>query len=432
MQRRKPSTKALRPLSLIAALMFATATFASGSTIYAFPSAGSQGALPSANLVSDSAGNLYGTTVLGGAFGNGAVFELLKPVPPSTEWAETVLYSFSGLTDGAQPSAGVIFDSAGNLYGTTYQGGTINVHCPVGCGTVFELSPPAAPGGSWTATVLHSFQGGGDGAKSVSGLVFDQKGILYGTTAGGGVNNVGTVFMLTPPATPGEPWVESVIFTFSAAQYPRGTPVVDSRGNLYGTTYADTTRDAGVAFRLAPPAKQGGAWRYRVIYSFGSSPTDSSNPNATLALHNGHLYGTAFSGGEYNHGTVFELSPPAVAGGTWSEVVLYSFGAVTNDGVAASGNTLFDKTGNIFSMTIYGGGKGANICGGGGCGTIFKLTPPTSPGGDWTESVLHAFSGGKDGGEPWGGLAFGKNGVLYGTAELGGSGKNGAVFGLAP
>ena len=182
---------------------------------------GVQGVYPMGNLVADGAGNLYGTTQEGGSSKSwGTVYELVRPVPPKTAWTEVVLYSFTGGVDGGLPEGGVIFDSAGNLYGTTYQGGSSN------SGTVFELSPPVTPGGAWTESVLHSFQPlSSDGEYPETGLTWDHSGNLIGVTPSGGANrpsacggNCGTVFQLSPPSAPGGEWTETILQNFKWGQ----------------------------------------------------------------------------------------------------------------------------------------------------------------------------------------------------------------------
>jgi uncharacterized repeat protein (TIGR03803 family) len=214
------------------------------------------GAYSSAGLIFDKNGNLYGTTLEGGdygcsASGCGTVFELTPTAGGG--WTETVLLNFNG-SDGSGPQAGLIFDAAGNLYGTTVGGGT---NCPpFGCGTVFELTPTA--GGGWTEKVLHSFGNGTDGANPFAGLIFDAAGNLYGTTYGGGTyrcgaSGCGTAFELTPAA--GGSWTETVLYSFSRGNdgfEPEAGLIFDSAGNLYGTTAVGGTYDGGTVFELTP------------------------------------------------------------------------------------------------------------------------------------------------------------------------------------
>jgi uncharacterized repeat protein (TIGR03803 family) len=223
------------------------------------------GALPYAGLIQDAAGNLYGTTAGGGVSGGGTVFELEPPARPGGLWSENVLYSFcsaSNCTDGANPYASLIQDAAGNLFGTTANGGADypNGPCSGGCGTVFELEPPAQPGGGWTENVLHSFKGSsnsprciyehnscGDGANPYASLIQDASGRLYGTTASGGAfptgtcgDGCGTVFKVAQQR--GGTWREHTLYTFCVSggcddgQAPVAALTRDALGNLYGTT----------------------------------------------------------------------------------------------------------------------------------------------------------------------------------------------------
>jgi uncharacterized repeat protein (TIGR03803 family) len=285
---------------------------------------GGDGAGPRAGLISDRRGALYGTTAFGGAFKKGVVFKLTPPSRPGGPWTETVLYSFTGGSDGAFPKAGLLFDRAGALYGTTSQAG----NCPYagGCGTAFKLTPPAKSGGSWTETVVYSFKGGGDGAGPVAGLIMDRTGALYGTTEAGGFGG-GTVFKLTPPSRAGGAWSESVLFSGfngSRGAYPVAGLTMDLSGALYGTT-AEAGKTScpirgrtgcGTVFKLTLPTRAGGAWTHTVLYNFtgggdGASPSAGLIPGAS-----GSLYGTAESGGDTScHrsagcGTVFKLVIP--------------------------------------------------------------------------------------------------------------------------
>jgi hypothetical protein len=421
---------------------------------YSFPSmpAGSQ---PRGNLVADKDGNLYGTAQMYGT-GAGTVFKLTRPVPPKEQWTETVLYSFTGDTkassDAGFPQSGVIFDAAGNLYGVAAGGAN-------GLGAVFKLSPPSSEGGQWTESVLHSFAGGlTDGAlvqhagspdgELTEGVVFDDSGNLYGVTEYGGSGlqefgycqyGCGVVYELSPPATPGGAWTEKVLHAFKARQgavYAVGTPIFDGKGNLYGATHAgpeDQHSIKGAAYRLTPPSTAGGSWVFKLLYSF----SENDVPQSSLTFHNnGRLYGTTVTGGIYHEGTVFELVPPAVAGDAWTESILHNFGNGT-DGAEPLAKVVFDKAGNLYSTTAVGGSGGTDfeICQSRGCGTVFELSPPTSEGGDWTETILHSFAPptpGTDGSLAVSGLMRWKNGVLFGVTPNGGRGSVGAVYGVVP
>jgi hypothetical protein len=413
---------------MTAMLLAAANAFASGPSefvIYQFPDTFAVGATPNGNLIADRAGNLYGTAQFGGAFNHGTVFELVKPVPPATAWGAAVLFDFPGGSGGGSPLGALTFDNAGNLYGMG--------------GVVFRLSPPTTAGNPWTETVLHTFQGSpndGDGS-GISGVVFDAAGNLYGATMSGGTvipHNIlcqlgcGVVYELSP-TDQGE-WTETVIHYFNGGQgaRPAGTPTFDAHGRLYGLTEAGGLHGDGTAYRLLPPTTQGGAWNFRVIYQFGSSLTDSVNPQSSLTVHgSGILYGAAQFGGQNGVGTVFALSPPTTTGGAWTESILHDFASGT-DGNQPTGNVIFDHAGNLYGATGRGGGNGSGC--NGGCGVVYELTPGTSV---WTETVLHAFpSSSRDASVPNGGLLLGKNGVLYGAAGTAVPTKRGAIYGIVP
>ncbi len=276
--------------------VFQIATAGAETLLYSFD--GTHGAAPYAGLIQDSTGNLYGTTYSGGANNLGTVFKLTPPTSPATTWTETVLYSFSGNNDGANPRAGLIRDSAGNLYGTTSIGGASGL----GYGTVFKLTPGGAE------TVLHSFGGGSDGVHPYAGVIQDSAGNLYGTTYGGGANTLGTVFRITPAGA------ETVLYSFSGGYFDGATPraglIQDSAGNLYGTTSAGGAFGFGTVFKLAPPPSTTVTyWTESVLYSFFSSP-DGAYPYAGLIQDNaGNFYGTTSAGGPMGGGTVFEFTP---------------------------------------------------------------------------------------------------------------------------
>ena len=258
-------------------------------------------------------GLLYGTTPAGGPasppcrrIGCGTVFQLAPPTKKGGSWTKTVLYSFPGnVTDGRSPNVDIVFDSNGALYGTTDVGGTFNY------GTVFQLTPPAKANGSWTYKVLHNFTGGSDGGYPIGGLAVGANGALYGTASYSGVaNDSGTAFQLTPPAVAGGAWTYSVIHTFAGGNdgaTPASTPVFDSHGNLYGTTWgggsAACYTGCGTIFKLAPPSG-GSAWTETVLFSWPNNPQSS-----IVVFRNGLLYGTTFFLGAANVGSVFELAP---------------------------------------------------------------------------------------------------------------------------
>ncbi|MBZ5574165.1 MAG: hypothetical protein LAO09_20050 [Acidobacteriia bacterium] len=270
------------------------------TTIHAFE--GPEGANPYAELISDASGNLYGTTVGGGAYGGGVVFKLAPN--PDGSWSESVLYSFTGGWDGVNPYAGLVFDAAGNLYGTTTYGA-------YGHGTVFKLTPN--PDGSWTAKILHRFKGGKDGGQPFAGLVFDLAGNLYGTTLGGGVYGYGVVFKGTPNADGS--LTGQVLHHFTGGKDggdPFAPVVLDAGGNLYGTTWGGGANGYGVVFKLSPG--QGGKWKEQVLHTFAGNA--ARNPYAGVILDAaGDLYGTTVGGTSdcswwvNDCGAVFEITP---------------------------------------------------------------------------------------------------------------------------
>jgi len=368
---------------------------------------------PYAGLISDKSGNLFGTTELGGTYNQGTVFEL---TPSSSGWNQTVLYNFSGNQDGGRPTANVILDASGHLYGTTTSGG--GGSCPSGCGTVFELTSSSS---GWMENVLYSFAGSSDGRQPYGGLVFSRAGVLYGTASLGGALNAncpsgcGTVFALTPNAGG---WTQSVLYAFAGGNdgsTPYAGPIVDKSGNLYGTTTAGGPSGNGTVFKLAPAS---GQWKETLLHSF--SGKDGALPYGGLVLDaSSNLYGTTFQGGAANYGTVFELSP--TQGGAWSEKVLHNFWDSPAANPAAG--LVMDATGSLFGTTMQGGNSSSCA---GGCGTVFALTPAV--GNTWKYSLLHVFGNGYDGYRPSATLLVTGVGTLFGSTQAGGTQGDGVVF----
>jgi uncharacterized repeat protein (TIGR03803 family) len=303
---------------------------------------GSDGAYPQAGLIADATGNLYGTTEQGGTYGYGVVFKL------TAGGSETILYSFSGGTDGAYPFASLIFDSAGNLYGTTTEGGAS------GLGVVFKL------GTDGTESVLHSF-GGSDGASPYAGVVMDKAGDLYGTTEGGGADGQGVVFKVVPGSS------ESVLHSFaggSDGSIPFAGVTMDKAGNLYGTTVAGGANDGGTVYEVSRKGKKAKA-KTKILHSFGGA-SDGSEAIAGVIQKSGYLFGTTYEGGTSGYGTVFKL--PAKGG---SDEVLYSFTGGSDGGLPYG--AVLDQAGNLFGTTFGGGDAGCSS--GEGCGVVFEITP---------------------------------------------------------
>lgn len=335
--------------------------------IHDFNPNGTDGIDPGLSFIMDTAGNLYSATGLGGANAEGTVYELS---PSSSGWTENILFQFErSTTSAAWPTGPLIFDALGNLYGVSQFGGTNNL------GTVYELSPGSS---GWTQTVLYSFAGGSDGQEPTGSLIFDASGNLYGTTfeGGGGTgsncfNGCGTVFELSPSSSG---WTEKILYAFAGAadgQNPGGNLLIDSTGRVYGS---------------AP---------------FG-----------------GTINNECFEG----CGTIFRLT--ATTAGTWRFARLFDFQGTM--GGSAPLAIAFDSAGNIYGTANSGG----SVCGGIGCGVVFKLSP-TASGGPWKEKVLHAFTGKQDGEEP-NGFTFDSKGNAYGICSLGAKSDQGTVWELSP
>jgi uncharacterized protein YceK len=343
------------------------------------------------------AGDVYGTTVGDAEFGGpicgtsqnlscDTVFQLKPPAAGHTVWTDTVLYRFPGGKEGYEPTGGLTAGPGGSLYGTTAAGGNTgcqnsytNGYLSVGCGTIFQLTPPAKSGGAWTHTILHTFSGGSDGGIPLAALLPDPagSGALYGTASTGGT-----------------------------------------------TACAIYTQDCGVVFKLTPPAAGHTVWTETILYSFKGGG-DGYAPYSTLVTRGGVLYGTTQSGGFscniYGCGTVFSLTPPAAGHTVWTFKTLYQFKGGDYGGGPQAGLAL-DSTGALYGTTYQYGDSNINLdCGRFvGCGTVFKLTPPAKSGAAWTPSIVYHFNGTADGGQSSAPLAF-SGGALYGTTILGGS-----------
>jgi uncharacterized repeat protein (TIGR03803 family) len=392
------------------------------------------GGNPVGGVVQGADGNFYGTTSRGGLTGNGVVFKL-----PSAGMY-SVLHSFAGgSTDGANPQSGVIQGTDGNFYGTTFEGGAGNA------GTIFKLTS----GGAFT--LLQTLSGGPDGASPFAGLVAATDGNLYGTTAGGGAGETGTIFRITPSGA------ETVLYSFTEG-FSRGTPfaplIQGTDGNFYGTTFQGGAAADGTIFKMTP------AGAVTVLYAFAGGAADGAAPRSGLVQANdGNFYGTTNSGGPSNRGTVFRMTPAGVVtilhffaggaadganprgtliqandgnlygttalggtanGGTAFQITLAGTVTLVHSFTAAEGRPSFSgliqaTDGNFYGLTVSGGASGS--------GTIFRV----SAAGAFT--ILHSFSGGPtDGSQPWGSLVEGPAGSFYGTTSAGGAFGFGTVF----
>jgi hypothetical protein len=433
------------------------------ATLYSFES-GSDGSGPN-GLVLGKNGALYGTTFAGGAntCGNvgpgylcGTVF-MLSPAKGAA-WTKTVLYSFNG-ADGALPSPSAIFGSGASLvfgsnealYGTTELGGSNDSSGSGFGGTVFELAPPATAAGEWTGTVIYSLSGSFDAPHApYGGVAVGPDGGVYGTASSNhydqGVPAGGTVFALRPPEVQGGSWTEHTLLSLwpqtSMGYSPAAAPVF-AGGSLYGTTtYLTYLEGCGSVYKLSPPVTGSGAWTWMEIYNFDSGGGCTLVAPLTVGP-GGVLYGTTFVGGagtacSFNGsgcGTVFQLTPPATPGGAWAETVIYSFTGTDGDGAYPAAGVVLGKNGVLYGTTTTSGGGATSACpfyGVAGCGTMFELTPPTTTGGAWTETILHSFTGENGEGSYPGPLVLNADGVLYGPTWSGGAAGAGTIFALKP
>jgi uncharacterized repeat protein (TIGR03803 family) len=367
------------------------------------------------------------------------------------------IYSFQGGSDGQAPN-GVIFGKDGALYGTTYRGGssqcTNDNTWTQPCGTVFELT---GSGTSWTNHVLYEFEGASGGAFPDGPLVVDSGGTLYGTTLMEGRIEYGngTVFSLTPPANPGGTWTEMLLYIFGKHEVPAGnSPFIPiggvlpgPNGTLFGVTHYNyynaiaPPASGGAIFQLAPPTAPGGGWTERTLFGFLSSSSPGIDPVGSLITDGTVLYGTASAGGTAGCGAAYEAIPAA---GPYTVESLHEFAGVPDGCGPYAALTL--GPGGVLYGTTANGGISAAPCPSNGCGVVFQLTPPASPGAAWTEQAIHRFIGfNGDGAFPYSVLVLGADGALYGTTEGGGlvSGSNpacsvngvagcGTVFKMAP
>ncbi|MFZ1425962.1 MAG: choice-of-anchor tandem repeat GloVer-containing protein [Geminicoccaceae bacterium] len=343
------------------------------------------GAYPEGGVTADSQGNLYGTTSEGGgrvSLGSTNFGTVFKLTPSGSGYKESVLYSFSGLSDGAYPKAGLLWFN-GELYGTTEEGGNsdFNGCLDVGCGVVFKLTPTNF--GPWKLTVLYTFSNNQDGANPLTGVIADAAGNLYGTTSSSG----GTVFMLTPPAIANNKWKYSLLHQFLAdddgGSSPRGGLFIGPRGHVYGTTYEGGTSDAcgvtgcGTVFALWRPSSPTAPWNHDVLHSFTGGADGAYPLGALIKDKSGAIYGTASEGGNFDFGTVYKLTPPTSGNGPYTTTVLRTFGTVANGQYPYAGVIMGPK-GSIYGTTYeggYTGGSGACGFNDTGCGVVFQLSP---------------------------------------------------------
>jgi uncharacterized repeat protein (TIGR03803 family) len=369
-------------------------------------------------LAMDANGNLYGTTWGGGAYGYGTVFELSQS--PGGKWAESILYSFCPdppqCSDGVASFSGVTLDAVGDLYGTA-SGGVENA------GLIFQLMPTEP--GRWSFNLIYD-EGFG------AAMVADRTGNLYGEHGGGGKCNGGNIAKLKPPPPAGGGWTAKDLYDFcphnnewSKGMGPNYGLSWDAAGSLYGVTGAGGTDNFGVIFQLEHTPN---GWQEHVLHNFQGGPNDGYYPFAGVVVDSvGNVYGSTMGGGSDRCGgpgcgTVFQLTKQP--DGHWKEKFLYRFPKLY-DGAGPTGTLALDAAGNLYG--VAGGGTGP--CGGGGCGVVFRLAH--NPDDTWAYTVLHRFQG-PDGAGPLAGLILDAKGHLYGTTQYGGKGGYGVVFKIVP
>lgn len=478
--------------ALVLALAAGSAAAAQFETIYRFMDNGA-GRDPSGELTIDGLGRLYGTTERGGAVCpdasyscGGTVYRLRSPRSPGGAWRHNVLHSFPGGRAGSTPKAGVIQSSDGTLSGTTHYGGVVSCEFETrgwGCGTVFQLLPPEEGKRRWTKRILHRFEGEEDGRFPDEPLGRRADGTLFGSTERGGASDGGVAFTITfpggaagrsvyanttardiddelfeairkwigkvggkYPSSPedcpqGTHWFEFNRTCFPDAPYGGVYPANASRrafktdGSLYGTAFADGDSDCvftafgcGVVYRLRPPADPSNPWRYSVLHSFlGGS--DGAFPNAGVTIGpDRSLYGTTSQGGVLcpndearGCGVIYRLLPPSGPSSAWQYQVLYRFKGGL-DGAKPFGQLALGPDGALYGATRAGGGCSFTS---GGCGTVYKLTPPSEPGKRWTRTILHRFQAGAEGAFPNGSVLLAADGALYGVTTY-------TVYRIAP
>lgn len=413
------------------ALTLTTTAFAqySYNILYDLGTTSNDGISIESGLVFDSHGNLYGSANHGGADGFGNVFQLSPG--SGGGWTETVLYQFTGGSDGAYPSA-LALDANGNLFGTASAGGSTT--CSGGCGTVFELSPNT--GGGWTESLIHTFIGTTDGSAPFGNLAFDSAGNLFGLTSAGGPKNWGTAYELSPASGGG--WTFSVLFPFdlfNTGGQPEGL-ALDGAGNLFGATKVGGTNGqaSGGVFRLSPAS---GTWTFTKIFEFYGP--GGATPQGNLAFDSaGNLYGSTGQGGMKTSvcasaggcGLIYKLTPTST--GFWKESFVHRFTG-GDDGWQPTAGVALDSAGNVYG-TASNGGNGS--CSPDRCGTAFKLTAVS---GGWKFARLVSFSP-TLGITPYGNVILDAAGNVYGGTYAGGPTQSdcqsgigcGVVFELSP
>ncbi len=344
---------------------------------------------------------------------------ILTGAANAAEHGYRTIYRFQGGSDGWTPIGLPAVDKNGDLYGATADG--VAYHG----GTIYKLTAPQTHSGTWTKTLLHTFPSG-NGGYAVS-VVIGPDGALYGFAFG--PQTCGFVWQLTRAGAADGAWRYAVLYAFTGTSDgcgPQGNPVFDAEGNLYGAAQLGgelcvSYARCGTVFELKRSATKRGKWHFTVLHTFTGDP-DGMEPFAGVTLdQQGNVYGTTNYGGTYGWGAVYRVAPPKTKGGAWRETVLYSLDSGMDMGANPSGPVIFDSSGNIYGTAAFGGDL--NCQGGHGCGTLFELTPPTAENAAWTSTTLYNFQGGSDGVLPEGYMVFDRQGNLYSTTYLGGTGR---------
>jgi len=425
------------------------------TTLYTF-SGGADGANPGAALVPGPEDSFFGTTVGGGATGNGTVFRLLRPAHGGDRYRLESLHSFAGGADGAGPT-NLIGDGAGHLYGVSNLGGggtaaaCMSDGAPVGCGVVFELRPPSAGEQAWHEVVLHAFSGNDDGF-APSGLTIHD-GKLYGFTWGGGGScsgGCGTVYELTPPAAGEHAWSYKRLHTFSgaaAAHGPFGNPLIVRDGSIYGIAYSGgPTAPTGCApfsgcgevFKLTRPARGASDWTKSTVWAFDG--VDGTGGFNSLSIdREGRLYGMTNEGGDSTAncpappgspagcGVAFRLEPSRYGDGRWTQEILWNFSGYADGGYPADSALVMQRDGNLIATT-----SGTNNDSLGQFGAIVQLVRPQMHEATWKERTLFTFTNDANGAIPVGAVVA-RDGFLYGTTYgYSGVAAAGTVYRIKP
>lgn len=437
-----------------ASLLPGSGNAATLTTLYTF-SGGADGANPGAALVPGPRGSFFGTTVAGGTSGNGTVFRLL-PGHGDDHYRLESLHSFAGGADGAGPT-NLISDEDGHLYGVSDQGGGgTGAPCmangvSVGCGVVFELRPPAAGEHAWREVVLHAFSGNDDGFKPSGLTIFDGK--LYGFTWGGSGScrgGCGTVYELAPPAPGQHAWTYKRLHTFSgatAAHGPFGNPLIVRDGSIYGIAYSGgpTTptgcapfSGCGEVFKLTPPGRWAADWTKSTVWAFDG--LDGTGGFNSLSIDRaGRIYGMTNEGGNSaancpappgspaGCGVAFRLDPPRYGDGRWTQEILWNFSGNDDGGYPADSALFMQRDGNLIATT-----SGTNNNSVGQYGAIVQLVRPQMHEAVWKERTLYSFTNEADGAVPVGAVVA-RGGFLYGTTfGFSGVAAAGTIYRIAP